>query len=149
MVPQHGPFSLSVKILVFFKSDRLHSVIFRYFFIKLRYIPSIPLFTIGNSPEVSNFSRLFLKLNRFICNYCSGRFFPYNRWPRLWPPRARVVSAAAASISLALGSLLCSSLVALAKKRVRSRNVTRLCRLLLLLLFHRPRTKAIRAPWQG
>ena len=29
---------------------------------------------IGNYPTVLNFNRLFLKLNRFICNYC--RFSP-------------------------------------------------------------------------
>ena len=31
---------------------------------------------IGNSPEASNFNRLFLKLNRFICNQI--RSFPDN-----------------------------------------------------------------------
>ena len=37
--------------------------------IHARYIPSIDSSNmIGNSPEFSNFNRLFLKLNRFICN---------------------------------------------------------------------------------
>jgi len=32
---------------------------------------------IDNFHAVSNFNRLFHKLNRFICNYCSGRFSPF------------------------------------------------------------------------
>jgi hypothetical protein len=54
--------------------------------------------TISNSPEVSNFNRLFLKLNRFICNYkplvlpgrWSSTFLTWSElgWSRpFWPTR--------------------------------------------------------------
>ena len=50
------------------KSNRLHIDIFRCYFysFKIYYIDSSKM--IGNSPEVSNFNRVFLKLSRFICN---------------------------------------------------------------------------------
>ena len=32
---------------------------------------------IGNFAEVLNFNQLFLKLNRFLCNYSSVRFSPF------------------------------------------------------------------------
>ena len=50
------------------KSNRLHVDIFRFFFINLRYILINSSKMIGKFPEVLNFNRLFLKLNRFICN---------------------------------------------------------------------------------
>ena len=39
------------------------------FFIKLRNIPTNSSKSIGDFFEVLNVNRLFLKLNRFICNY--------------------------------------------------------------------------------
>jgi hypothetical protein len=50
------------------KSNRLHVDIFRFCFdsFEVHSIDSSKM--IGNSPEVSNFNRLFLKLNRFIYN---------------------------------------------------------------------------------
>ena len=51
------------------KSNRLHVDIFRFCFHSFEVYSSIDSSkTIGNSPEVSNFNRLFLKLNWFICN---------------------------------------------------------------------------------
>ena len=43
-------------------------MLFRISFINLRYIPWINSWMIGNFPDVLNFDRLLLKLNRFICN---------------------------------------------------------------------------------
>ena len=50
------------------KSTRLHVDIFWFCFhsFKVYFVDSSKM--IGNSPEVSNFNRLFLKLNRFISN---------------------------------------------------------------------------------
>ena len=47
---------------------------FGVFFMNMRYIPKDSSKMIGNFLEVLNFNRLFLKLNRFSCNYCSGWF---------------------------------------------------------------------------
>ena len=51
------------------KSSQLNVVIFRFYFIHLRYFSCIDSSAmISNSLEVSNFNWLFLKLNRFIRN---------------------------------------------------------------------------------
>ena len=50
------------------KSNRLHVDIFRFCFHSFEVYSIDSSKMIGNSPEVSNFNRLFLKLNRFICN---------------------------------------------------------------------------------
>ena len=55
------------------KSSRLHvDIIFRICFHSFVVYSSIDFSkTIGNSPEVSTFKWLFLKLNQFICNWFS------------------------------------------------------------------------------
>ena len=51
------------------KSNWLHVDIFRFCFNSFEaYSPIDSSKMIGNSPKVSNFTRLFLKLNWFICN---------------------------------------------------------------------------------
>ena len=50
------------------KSNRLHVDIFRFCFHSFEVYSIDSSKMIGNSPEVSNFNRLNLKLNRFICN---------------------------------------------------------------------------------
>ena len=51
------------------KSNRLHVDIFRFCFHSFDIVYSIDSFKmISNLSKVSNFNRLFLKLNRFICN---------------------------------------------------------------------------------
>ena len=53
----------------FCKSNRLYVHILQFSFLKKIGVYSINSSkTIGNFPEVLNFNRLFLKLNRFICN---------------------------------------------------------------------------------
>ena len=52
-----------------FKSNRLHVDIFRFWCFHSFEVYSIDSSkTIDEFPEVLNFNRLFLKLNRFICN---------------------------------------------------------------------------------
>ena len=54
---------------VFYKSSRLHVDILRISFNKFWGVYSIDSSKmIGDFPAVLNFNRLFLKLNRFICN---------------------------------------------------------------------------------
>jgi len=51
------------------KSSRLHVDILEFCFHSFEVYSSINSSKlIGNSPEVSNFNWLFLKLNRFVCN---------------------------------------------------------------------------------
>ena len=50
------------------KSNPLHVDIFRFCFHSFEVLSMDSSKLFGNSPEVSNFNRLFLKLNRFICN---------------------------------------------------------------------------------
>ena len=50
------------------ESNRLHVDIFRFFFHSVEVYSIDSSKMIGNSPEVFNFNRLFLKLNRFICH---------------------------------------------------------------------------------
>ena len=50
------------------ESNRLHVDIFRFCFHSFEVYSIDSSKMIGNFPEVSNFNRLFLKLNRFICN---------------------------------------------------------------------------------
>ena len=58
------------------KSNHLHVDIFR-FFLYLSQVYSIDSSRMmGNFPDVFNFNRLFLKLNRFICNKHSA--FPVH-----------------------------------------------------------------------
>ncbi len=47
---------------------RLHIDVFRFLFIDWRYILSFSSKMISDSPEVLEFSRLFLKLDQCICN---------------------------------------------------------------------------------
>ena len=56
------------------KSSRLHVDIFRFCFHSCEVCSTDSAEMIDNSPEVSNFNRLCLKLNPFICIY--RRFFP-------------------------------------------------------------------------
>jgi hypothetical protein len=50
------------------KSNRFHVDIFRFISSNLRYVPYIPPSEmIGEFPEVLNFNRIFLELNRFVC----------------------------------------------------------------------------------
>ena len=59
----------SVEILVMSKPNRLHVDIFRFCLHSFKVYSVDSSRMIGNSPEVSiNLNRLFLKLNRFICN---------------------------------------------------------------------------------
>ena len=50
------------------KSNRLHVVIFQFFFYDTGAYSIDSSKMMGNFPEVLDFNRLFLKLNRFICN---------------------------------------------------------------------------------
>ena len=50
------------------KSNQLHVDIIRFGVDSFEVYSIHSSKMIGKSPEVSNFSRLFLKLNRFICN---------------------------------------------------------------------------------
>jgi hypothetical protein len=50
------------------KSSRLHVDIFRFCFHSFELYAIDSSILIGNSPEISNFNRLFLKLNRYICS---------------------------------------------------------------------------------
>ena len=50
------------------KSNRHHVEIFRFLIDWFRYILQISSKMMGNFPEVLNFNRLFLKVNRFVCN---------------------------------------------------------------------------------
>ena len=50
------------------KSNRLHVVIFWFWFHSFEVYSIDSSKMIGNPPKVSNFNWLFLKLNRFICN---------------------------------------------------------------------------------
>ena len=49
-----------------FESNRLHVDIFRFYSFEVYSIDSSNM--IGYLPELFNFNRLFLELNRFICN---------------------------------------------------------------------------------
>ena len=51
------------------KSNRLHVVIFRFLFINVKYVLYILLKESIFSFEVLNFNWLFLKINKFACNY--------------------------------------------------------------------------------
>ena len=90
------------------KSNRLHVVIFRFFFIKLRHIPWIPLNVMGNIPKpltltgyfsnsasssvMDSFpeafifnNRLFLKLlNRFVWKVCETHIYTRHSWEEKW-----------------------------------------------------------------
>ena len=50
------------------KSSQLHVDIIRFFFHSFEVYSRYSSKMIGNSPEISNFNRLFLKLDPFICN---------------------------------------------------------------------------------
>ena len=50
------------------KSNQLHVDIFRFFFYLSQVYSIDSSRMMGNFPEVLNFNRLFLKLNRFVCN---------------------------------------------------------------------------------
>ena len=65
----------SVEIRVFSKSNHVHADIFRFFLMILEVYALNSIKLMGNFPEVLNFNRSFLKLNRFICNYRSVRHF--------------------------------------------------------------------------
>ena len=54
------------------KSNRLHVHILWFSFIKIGIYSMISSRMIGNFPTILNFNWLFLKLNRFICNYLPG-----------------------------------------------------------------------------
>ena len=69
-----------VEILMFPKSNGLQVDIFQFILKKktFRHILQIPLKMMGNFPEVLNFNRWFLKLNRFTGSpVISGRLFPF------------------------------------------------------------------------
>ena len=66
-----GHKSISQNPSVFFPSstvDIIHVAIFRFFFIKFEVYSWSSSKMMGNSPEVSSFNRLLLRLHQFICN---------------------------------------------------------------------------------
>ena len=65
-----------------FKSGWLHVVIFRFFFINLRYILRISK-KICIFSYISNFNQFFFKLNQFICNQCSIPLVCWNTIPKV------------------------------------------------------------------